>query len=271
MKRLLLPTLVALAVLAAGGTSAAQGPGKPTGDATVEPVVAGKGSKLTSILRGRPDENQTPRGASLKLEQGFKVDRRAILGRCTAAQAGASDCPADSRVGSGNASAVLRSLLGDQPLNLEVSVFAADPETGETLGLFVTIRDPDSGQQSTARGAFKPAAAPFGVELLVDPLPQVQNLPPGFSVLLGEARTRFSAKRTVKRTVRRTVKRKVRDKRTGRVRTVKRRVKRRVKTTYNLIKNPRGCDGAWAAQTSVRFDDRTDVRDFEINCARGKR
>jgi hypothetical protein len=70
-----------------------------------------------------------------------------------------------------------------------------------------------------------------------------------------------------RRKVTKTTTKRVRVTRNGKRVTVKRKVKRRV--TYNLLRNPKTCSGAWAVRLTVRVAGTDRVRDVSVACAPG--
>ena len=249
------------AATAAAIPAAAQIPGNA---ARVDPATRGKPSHLLIDLRVSEDPKaggRTPQSAVLATPAGFKLDTRARAERCSAEQAKAFNCPANSRIGTGTADATASNGVFSQAVVADIEMFLAPPlKSGDIAGVVIRFKERSTGQQGSASGRIVKAAAPFGTEVRFEDLGSATGAAPeGFTVRVDRLRSDVGASRKQKVTVCcKTVTR------NG----VKKKVKYKKNVTRHLITNPKTCDGAWEYQVRLRYSESDEsVRDGAISCS----
>lgn len=242
--------------------AAAQVPGDPV---RVDPATAGKASHLVVDVRSAEDPKaggRSPQSAVLAAAQGFKFDPRARSDRCSAEEAKAFDCPANSRIGTGTAQATVSNGVVSQPVTVDIRVFLAPPpRNGDVAGVVLQFKERSTGQQGSTTGQIVRTSGPLGLEVRFEDLGSAGAgaAPEGFTVRVDRLQADVGASRTEKvkvccKTVTRNGKKK-------RVRYLK-------KVVRNLIRNPRTCDGAWEYQLRLRYSSSDEsVRDGSVACS----
>ena len=238
----LVPALAAPPALAQGGVE-------------VVPNKAGAHSRLKVDLVPEPADasGETPTSAVLAVARGFRFDPRARAERCSQAEAEQFQCPAKSRIGTGQALVNASGVIvpgGSMDFTAAIEVFLAkEVAAGDVASVVVQVSEPSTGVRGTSRGRLVPLAdGPFGLELRFELTGGVQP-PPGVTVTVKRIQLSVGARRTVRRV------RRVRG----------RRVVRRKR--YHLIRNPRTCAGSWPYQVRVVFPSRTVTRDGSVACS----
>jgi hypothetical protein len=268
---------IAAAVLATTLVFPASAAAQVSGDVqvTVNPAVAGKGSKVSVTATGQATSSgqEAPKTISLLAARGFRTDLAAVAARCTDSQRKAFDCPAGSRIARGSAQGEATFLLQRIPFTATMEAFLMRPfQPGDIAGVAVVVRA-SGGQRRTGRGRILPVGGtgPFGVEMRFEELPTL-TVPPGASARLDRLELTVGADRSVRE--RRRIKRRKRKKSGARKSAAarkKRRKRRRyryVRVRHHLINNPRTCAGSWPYQVRVTFPSAPEVvRDGTVACS----
>lgn len=229
--------LAALTAVALASPALAQSEG--TLRVRLDPNLAGAGSRLLVEASGQEFQSggALPRSVVIATARGFRFDPRAVAGRCTDQQARAFTCPANSRIGGGQAEGSASGPLvpgGSQNFTATIDLFLAPARRGEVAGVVVQITL--GGFRATARGSFVSVSSRrYGAELRFD-FPDQQPVPPGVTLSVRRVTLTVGAARRVNG-VRRT-----------------------------LIRNPATCRGSWPYQVRVGFSDRTVVRNGSAPC-----
>lgn len=220
------------------------------------PNRAGAPSTLRVDVDGTAtdSDSRTPKSLALDVQRGFKVDVRSRAGRCTDAQAKDLNCPADSRIGKGEAVVSATFLGTSQDYTATLGIFLARAKVaGDLAAVVVTISEPKTGTRRAVTGRLRRlASGPFGHQLAVEGLDSAQSqVPAGVTIKLKRLTLTAGASRRVVET--RTVKGK--------------RVRRTV--TRHLITNPPTCSGTWRALTTSTFADGTKLeRELRSACTK---
>lgn len=222
-------------VLAAAAPAGAQAPTT----VTATPNAAGKAAGLRFQLDATqpPVNGAVPDKLALQAA-GFRYDPRAVKGRCSQQSAVLNECPANSKIGSGNL--VLHvSIEGglERDATPTLKVYLAKGSNTKILAVAFV-----AGYR-VVPGSIDPNG---GVTVHFDKLPA----PPAFqgvSYALRSVRLDVGASRVVKKY------------RTSVVRTKsgkKRRIRKVVgRTRYDLIHNPAACAGVWSSSIGLGFPD----------------
>jgi len=208
--------------------------------ATATPNQAGKGSQLHLELDATqaPVSGRLPTSTTLSVQAGTRFDAKAVLRRCTAAQARQDACPANSRVGAALVTARVYGRSYPVPLRL----FLAKPQQAGDLAGVAAVTTVLGSPQSAMGRVVKTTVAPFGFQVI---LPTPGDLS-GFQVTF----ERFTA-----------------DIGTSRVITVKRKQRKPKKVRHHLITNPKTCSAPWASRAEFTFaDGTTALLDAPIAC-----
>ena len=249
----LVVVLAAAAAVALIAPPAASTQQAPVGTAGVTPSTAGKPS--TVFLDFDPgsfgSSAQAPRSIVLAILRGFKIDVRSRAARCSDAAAQSFQCPAASRIGSGQAIVNARAFfLPAAGTNFTVSIaaFLARPAVrGDLASVVLLVNETSTGTRRVLRGRLmRLARGPFGAELSID-VSGIAGAPAGVRLSVRRFQMLVGARRTVRRV--KIVRKRVRTPSGTRVR--RKRVVRRVR--YHLITNPRTCAGTWPYQVRVAF------------------
>jgi hypothetical protein len=255
-------------VLAAGALLALPAAAQVPGDAIrVDPDTAGSASHLIADLRVSEDpqaKGRSPESLVIAATPGFKFDPRARSETCSAGRAKAFDCPANSRIGTGIATATVTNGVFTQDVTADVQSFLAPPQkSGDVSGVVLYLKERSTGQQGTTTGRVVKTGGPFGIEVRFDDLANVVEPPQGFTIRVNRIQADVGAFRYEK--VTKCCKTVVRN---GR----KKKVKYRKKVRRDLIRNPRTCDGAWEYQVRVRYSaSEESVRDGAAACSAASR
>ncbi len=258
MRTITLTTTAAL-VLVLGASAHAQ---DTTITGGLTPNTPGDGSRVHIEVGGAAPEiaGSLPESIALGVQRGFVLDLRAAGARCTGDALTTGACPAKSRIGSGQAVVAASGLL-NQDIPATLDVFLAGPvQQGDFASAVVLIRGAGLSHAVRTR-LLAPANGPIGYELRLEGIAGAVPAVPGVNLALRSLTLDLGARRSVTKT---TTKR-VRVTRDGRRVTVRRKVKRRV--TYNLLRNPKTCNGAWAVRLTVRVAGADRVRDVRVPCA----
>ena len=221
------PAIGLLAVAAALAWSA---PAAAQTVATATPATPGKPATVSWNVDGRvpPVSSRIPRSLVVTAP-GFKLDRRAVAGRCTQEQAELNECPAKSRLGTAVLTIIVHRPVDDNEIAFDIVLYRGDKDEVLAVTEFIGTRV-IPGRLRKVDGA---------LELTFDPLPEPPVIPGvpltydfvGLSATLG-------AKRTVTKTVRRDG------------RTVRRKVR------YTLVRAPARCPGGtWPTTATLGFPD----------------
>ena len=258
MRRITMATTAAL-VLGLGASAHAQ---DTTITGGLTPNTPGDGSRVHIEVGGAAPEiaGSLPESIALGIQRGFALDVRAVAATCKGAALTSGDCPAKSRIGSGQAIVGATGLVNqDIPATLDVFL-AQRVQAGDLASAVVLIKGAGLSRAVRTR-LLAPASGPIGYELRLEGIAGAVPAVPGVNLALRSLTLDLGARRRVTKT---TTKR-VRVTRDGRRVTVRRKVKRRV--TYNLLRNPRTCNGAWAVRLTVRAAGVDRVRDVGVPCA----
>jgi hypothetical protein len=258
MRRITLTTTAALVVVLAASARAQD----TTITGGLTPNTPGDGARVHVEVGGTAPEiaGPLPESVALGIQRGFAFDVRAVAVSCTGAALTTGECPAKSRIGSGQA-VVHASGLVNQDIPAVLDIFLADPvQPGDVASAVVLISG--AGLKRAVRTRLlAPATGPIGYELRLEGIAAAVPAVPGVSFGLRSLSLDIGARRKVTKTTHR----RVRVTRHGRRVTVRRTVKRRV--TYNLLRNPKTCPGAWAVRLTVRVAGADRVRDIGVPCA----
>jgi hypothetical protein len=226
------------------------------------PNTPGAGSALHVAIGGAAPElgGALPDAITLGLQRGFKLDLKSVAARCDAVHAPTADCPAASRIGSGQALAHASGLINtDIPATLDVFL-AQSVQAGDlaSVVLRLTFGNQTKAIQARLRAV---ATGPVGYELSVAGFAASIPSFPGLTFSLKSLTLDIGAARKI----RETVKKRVRVTRHGKRVTITRKVRRTVR--HDLIRNPKTCPGAWGARVTVRIAGTDRVRDLAVPCA----
>ena len=259
MRRITLTTTTAL-LLALAASAQAQ---DTTISGGLTPNTAGAGSRVHVDVAGAAPElaGALPDSIVLGVQRGFALDVRAVATRCTGAAATSGQCPADSRIGTGQA-VVHASGLVNRDFPAQLDVFLADPvQQGDVASAVVLVSGAGISRAVRTR-LVAPASGPVGYELRLEGIAGAVPAIPGVTLSLSSLSLDIGARRKVTKTTHK----RVRVTRNGRRVTVRRKVRRRV--TYDLLRNPKTCNGTWAVQLTVRVAGADHVRDIGVACTR---
>lgn len=260
MRRITLTTTAALVLVLA----ASAGAQAPTIVGTLTPNTPGAGSRVHVEVGGAAPEiaGALPESIALGVQRGFAFDARAVAVRCTGDALTSGACPAASRIGLGQA-IVHASGLVNQDIPATLDVFLADPvQAGDVASAIVVISGAGLSRAVRTR-LLAPATGPIGYELRLEGISGAVPAIPGVTLTLSSLKLDIGARRKVTRTKTK----RVRVTRKGRRITVKRKVKTRV--TYDLLRNPKTCSGAWGVRLTVRVSGVDRVADIGVPCTPG--
>jgi hypothetical protein len=260
MRRITIATTTALILILAA--SARGQDSTITGGLT--PNTPGAGSRVHVDVSGTAPEiaGSLPESVALGVQRGFALDVRAVAVSCTGPALTSGACPADSRIGTGQAVVFATGLL-NQDIPATLDVFLADRvQPGDVASAVVVIKAAGLSRAVRTR-LLAPATGPVGYELRLEGIAAAVPAVPGVSFGLRSLSLDLGARRTVTKTTRK----RVRVTRHGRRVTVRRKVKHRV--TYNLVTNPKTCSGAWGVRLTVRVAGADHVRNIGVPCVPG--
>ena len=251
-------TLTTGVVLMLAGSAYAQ---DTTITGSLTPNTAGAGARVHVDVNGGAAElaGPLPESISLGVQRGFAFDARAVAARCTGAATTDGTCPAASRIGTGQAVVHASGFL-NQDIPGTLDVFLADPVQAGDVASAVVVVSAAGLSRAVRTRLLAPATGPVGYELRLEGIAAAVPAVPGVTFALRSLTLDLGASRKVTKT---TYKR-VRVTRNGRRVTVRRKVKRRV--TYNLLRNPKTCTGAWGVRLTVRIAGADRVRDISVPC-----
>ena len=258
MRRITLTTTAALILVLAAAARAQETtitggltPNTPAAGARVHVEVSAAAPELAGAL---------PESVALGVQRGFAFDKRAVAVSCTGDAVTTGACPAASRIGTGQA-VVRASGLLNQDIPATIDVFLADPVQSADVASAVVVIGAAGLSRAVRTRLLAPATGPIGYELRLEGIASAVPAVPGVTFGLRSLSLDLGARRRVTKT---TTKR-VKVTRDGRRVTVRRKVKRRV--TYNLLRNPKTCSGAWGVRLTVRVAGADQVRDIRVPCA----
>ncbi|TMK40279.1 MAG: hypothetical protein E6G56_08270 [Actinobacteria bacterium] len=281
MRALARAQLLAAFAVMVGATAPASADTAPMGSAIAQPHRAGAPSHIVVSGSGSSAGlgGTSPKGITLAVYRGFRLDLRTIAARCTST-ANPARCPKSSQVASGSFRGTATYPGGAFPFNGTIQAFLAPPSAGALADVIVVVSV--AGMTYSGRGQLVAVAGPvYGYELRADPLPAgaVPAVPAGVTVTLDELSVNVGAARRLRGPRRRAAQggRRRRGRRcpAGRRGRACRRARGRPRRptpgrsvkTLNLITNPSVCAGPWPFELRVRYADHTDVRDFGIACS----
>ena len=182
--------LAALSLLAAGAPAEAA----PGASVTAEPPQPGAGSAVHVDLHARG-----VRGLVVRLGRGFRFDGRAVAGRCRAAEAARThSCPADSRIGAGQARLRLES---GHTTTAGMSLYLAPRQVRGDLAGVVVIAETDT-REGVAVGRVQrldpDTFRTYGLQLTLDRVRRAFRLAPGQTGQLKRVTVQLGAHRTVR-------------------------------------------------------------------------
>jgi hypothetical protein len=227
MRRLALCTVLASLALAAVPAVAAG----PVATLTVNPNKAGKGSVATlDVNPPRPAKN--PRFIVLRVVRGVKFDGRARAARCSMPQANSDTCPPGSRIGGGVTDVTVTSNTGafaPQHIKIDVNLYLMNPlQSGDRAGVVAEFKVRATGQKGRAFGRVtKIAQGPYGLQTRFGKLDTALSPPAGTKAHVDHMHLTFGAHRTV--------------------------TKNGTPVRYDLITNPKTCDGTWEYQVVIGY------------------
>ena len=226
MRRLV--PLTALTTLALVATAVAAG---PVAKLTVNPNEAGKGSVATlDVNPPRPAKN--PRFITLRVLRGVKLDQRARAAKCSTQQANSDSCPAASRIGGGVSDVTVTSNTNAfEPLHVKIDVrlYLMGPlQPGDLAGTVAQFKVRANGQKGRAFGRVtKIDQGPYGLQTRFGKLDTAVAPPAGTKAHLDRMHLTFGAHRTV--------------------------TKNGKQVRYDLITNPKTCDGTWEYHVVIGY------------------
>jgi hypothetical protein len=260
MRRITIATTTAL-ILTLAASARAQ---DTTITGGLTPNTPGAGSRVHVEVGGTAPEiaGALPESIALGVQRGFAFDVRAVNVSCTGGALTTGDCPAASRIGTGQA-LVHASGLVNQDIPATLDVFLADRVQPADVASAVVLVKAAGLSRAVRTRLLAPATGPIGYELRLEGIADAVPAVPGVSFALRSLSLDLGARRRVTKTTHK----RVRVTRNGKRVTVRRTVKRRV--TYNLLRNPKTCAGAWAVRLTVRVAGADRVRDIGIPCVPG--
>jgi hypothetical protein len=258
MRRITIATTTALVLMLAASARAQDT--AITGGLT--PNTPGAGSSVHIQVGGTAPElaGSLPESIALGVQRGFGFDPRAVAVSCTGDALTSGACPAESRIGSGEA-VVHASGLIDQDIPATIDVFLADPVQPADVASAVVLIKGAGVSRAVRTRLLAPATGPIGYELRLEGIAAAVPAVPGVTFALRSLSLDLGARRRVTKTTHK----RVRVTRRGRRVTVRRTVRHHV--TYNLLRNPKTCSGAWAVRLTVRVAGADHVRDIGVPCA----
>lgn len=226
------------------------------------PNTPSAGSKLHVAIGGAAPElgGALPDSITLGLQRGFTLDLKSVAARCDALHAPTADCPAASRIGSGQALAHASGLINTD-ITATLDVFLAQSVQAGDLAsvvLRLTFGNQTKAVQARLRAV---ATGPVGYELIVTGFAASIPAFPGLTFSLKSLTLDIGASRKI----RETVKKRVKVTRNGKRVTVTRKVRKTVR--HDLIRNPKTCPGAWGARLTLRIAGTDRVKDLAVPCA----
>jgi hypothetical protein len=229
--------------------------------ASLAPATPSAGSKLHVSVGGAAPElsGALPESLTLGLQRGFALDVHAIATPCDAAHAATGDCPAASRIGSGQALAHASGLL-NADIPATIAIFLAKRVAAGDLASVVLRVDAGGASRAVRARLIALPAGPLGYELRVTGFASAIPTLPGVVFALRTLTLDLGVRRNVATTV---IKR-ARVTRNGKRVTVRRKVRRKVR--HDLIRNPKACPGSWGARVTVRIAGTDRARDLAIAC-----
>ena len=260
MRWITLTTTAAL-VLLLGSSASAQ---DPAVSAVLTPNTPGAGSSVHVAVGGTAPElaGALPESIVLGVQRGFALDVRAVAARCTGDAVTSGACPPASRIGTGQAIVHASGFL-NQDIPATIDIFLADPVQPTDVASAVVLISGAGLSRAVRTRLVAPATGPIGYELRLEGIAASVPAVPGVSFALSSLSLDIGARRKVTKT---TTKR-VRVKRNGKRVTVRRKVRRRV--TYDLLRNPKTCGGAWGVRLTVRVAGADRVRNIAVACTPG--
>lgn len=153
--------------------------------------------------------------------------------------------------------------LINQDIPATLDVFLADPvQPGDVASAVVLVSGAGVSRAVRTR-LLALTSGPIGYELRLEGIAAAVPAVAGVSFALRSLSLDLGARRKVTKTTHK----RVRVTRNGRRVTVRRKVRRHV--TYDLLRNPKTCSGAWAVRLTVRVAGVDRVRDIGVPCAAG--
>jgi hypothetical protein len=230
MRRLALFTALATLALAAVPAIAAA----PTATLTIQPNKAGKGTTATLDIKLSKNK-ANPRSLTLRVVRGVKVDPRATAVKCTVQQANANNCPMGSKIGGGTNEATVSSTTippAFQPFQTTITTklyLMAPLKQGDIAGSVAIFTANATGQKghSFARITKIPQGQ-FGIQTKQTKLDTALTPPAGTKAHLDHIHLTYGATRHTFN-------------------------KNGQPVTYNLIRNPKTCPGAWPYQIVLGY------------------
>jgi hypothetical protein len=227
MRRLAVCTALAGLALAALPAIAAA----PVATLTVNPNKAGKGSVATLDVNP-PKPGKNPRSIQLRVVRGATFDGRARAARCTMPQANSDTCPQASRVGGGVTDVTATSntnAFPPQHLKIDVNLYLMAPlQSGDKAGVVAEFKVRATGQKGHAFGRVTALAqGKYGLQTRFGKLDTALTPPAGTKAHVDHLHLTFGAHRTV--------------------------TKNGHPVRYDLIKNPKTCDGTWEYQVVIGY------------------
>lgn len=205
----------------------------PTATLTVQPNKAGKGTTATldiKLSKSKPN----PRSLTLRVARGVKIDPRATAVKCTVQQAKANNCPQGSNIGGGKNDITVSSTTTPPAFpptktTITVKLYLMAPlQQGDIAGSVAIFTVDATGQKghSFARITKIPQGQ-FGVQTKQTKLDTALTPPAGTKGHLDRIHLTYGASRHT--------------------------VKNGQPVTYNLIRNPKTCPGAWPYQIVLGY------------------
>jgi hypothetical protein len=260
MRRITITTTMALVLTLAASAHAQD----TTITGGLTPNTPGAGSRVHVEVNGSAPElaGTLPESVALGVQRGFALDVRAVAVRCTGGALTSGTCPAASRIGTGQAVVRASGLLSrDIPATLDV--FLADPVESADVASAVVVMSAVGVSRGVRTRLLAPATGPVGYELRLEGIASAVPAIPGVSFGLRSLSLDLGTRRRVTKTTYKHV----RVTRHGRRVTVRRKVRRRV--TYDLLRNPTTCGGAWVVRLTVRVAGVDSSRDVGVPCTPG--
>jgi hypothetical protein len=260
MRRITITTTAALILVLAASARAQDStisggltPNTPSAGSRVHVQVSGTAPELAGAL---------PDSISLGVQRGFAFDPRAVAVTCTGPALSSGACPPASRIGTGQA-VVHASGLINQDIPATLDIFLADPvQAGDVASAVVLVSGAGLSRAVRTR-LLAPATGPVGYELRLEGIAAAVPAVPGVTFGLQSLSLDLGARRKVTKTTTKHV----RVTRNGKRVTVRRKVKKRV--TYDLLRNPKTCTGAWGVRLTVTVAGADRVRTIAVPCAPG--
>ena len=263
--RKLIPLITTLAVVGTAGYAVAAPSGTVT--ASVSPNTPNAGSSVQATASNFTSGSGLPSKLVITVQKGFTtaVDKRnradSVKVLCTPTQEQNDSCPAESRIGQGQADATISGPVPGEAVSQDIQfvMFLGEAPAGSTCPASVEIVFKAGAQTPSEHAIGTLCKYLGGLQLTFDNLPTYSSIiPSGFTATLNKLTFGAGASTTTKVTTKKTVRRH------GKRVTVK-----STRTIHNyLLNNPGSCpsSGSWTGTLAVTFQSGTDTQPLSLAC-----